>query len=49
VTFVFGGSYSLDAGDEVVGSKNVQNADAGEYEVRLDSNSQSSGTPGPRR
>lgn len=46
VTFVFGGSYSLDAGDEVVVFENVQNADAGEYEVRLAINPQSSGGSG---
>lgn len=47
VTFQFGGSYSLDAGDEiVVVFENVTNADAGEYEVPLDINPQSSGGEG---
>lgn len=47
VTFGFGGSYDLDAGDEVVVVfENVQNADAGEYEVSLDINPQSSGGEG---
>jgi PGF-CTERM protein len=47
VTFKFGGSYELSAGDEVVVVfENVQNADAGEYEVTLDINPQSSGGSG---
>lgn len=47
VTFQFGGSYSLDAGDEVVVVfENVQNGAAGEYEIALDINPQSSGGEG---
>lgn len=47
VTFQFGGSYDIDAGDEiVVVFENVQNGDAGEYEVPLDINPQSSGGEG---
>ena len=47
VTFSFGGSYTLDAGDEVVVVfENVTNAETGEYEVTLDINPQSSGGEG---
>ncbi|WP_049980602.1 PGF-CTERM sorting domain-containing protein [Halolamina rubra] len=47
VTFTFGGSYDVDAGDEiVVVFENAQNADAGEYDVGLDINPQSSGGEG---
>jgi len=47
LTFSFGGSYDLDAGDEVVVVfENARNADAGEYEVSLDINPQSSGGEG---
>jgi len=47
LTFDFGGSYSLDAGDEVVVVyENATNPDAGDYEITLDINPQSSGGEG---